>query len=63
MSRIKDYYLNQQEKNPYLSAMQEEMNAINDTQDTWWRSEDSDKDFHKRCDKLMDNEDKETSHF
>ena len=40
MSKIKDFYLNQQEQNQDLAAMQEEMNQLNEPD--WWVEQDQD---------------------
>ena len=52
MSKITDYYLDQQEQNQDLATMQEEMNQFNEPD--WWVEQDQDTEAQKAFIKTLD---------
>lgn len=56
MSKIKDFYLAQQERNQHLAAQQAEMDELAAGQvvnDEWYTEQDKDKEFQEHCDRLL----------
>lgn len=62
MSKIKDFYLCQQEQNPHLAEMQADMDELADNKvvnDEWYSEQDKDISFQEHCEQLVsDPEDK-----